>query len=90
MGTPSIAHRSMRRSNACSAKILAMIELRSLAMGSQRVRTLVSKGYRAHAMLEMLNSLERESQWVDLNTRHKLISHWPPSFHLLHGHMWVH
>ena len=49
----------------------------SSAMGSQRVRILISKGYRAHTMLEMSNSLQRELQQADLNTRHKLISR-PP------------
>ena len=36
--------------------------------GSQRVRVLINKGYRAHTMLETLNSLPRELQWVDINT----------------------
>ena len=77
-----IVYRSIQRSNTCSAKILLMIELRSSrssAMGSQRVRIywLISKGYRAHAMLETLNSLQREPQWADLNTRHELISRLP-------------
>ena len=37
--------------------------------GSQRVRKLIGKGYRAHMMLETLNSLQREPQQADLNTR---------------------
>ena len=48
-----------------------------LAMGSQRARILISKGYGAHTMLEMSNSLQREPQWADLNMRCELISH-PP------------
>ena len=80
-GFHSLVHGpSMWRSNACSAKILLMIPLRSLwssAMGSQRVRILRSKGYRAYKMLETLNSLQREPQQTDLNMRHKLISRLP-------------
>ena len=74
----------MWRSNTCSAKILLMIELRSSrssAMGSQRVRKLIDKGYRAYTMLETSNSLQRELQRADLNTRCKLISRPPrPAF----------
>ena len=62
----------------CSAKIFLMIELRSsrsTAMGSQRVRLPISKGYRAYIMmLEMSNTLQREPQRADLNMRHELIS----------------
>ena len=41
-------------------------------MGSQR--GLISKGYRAHTMLETSNALQREPQRADLNVRYKLIS----------------
>ena len=64
----------------CSTKILLMIKLRSSrssAMGSQRVRILISKGYRAHTMLETLNALQIEPQQADLNVRRELISR-PP------------
>ena len=44
-------------------------------MGSQRVRIVINKGYRAHMMLEMLNMLQREPQQVDLNIRCELISY---------------
>ena len=68
----------MQRSNACSAKILLMIELtssRTSAMGSpERARILISKGYRA---FETLNSLQKEPQRTDLNMRCELINR-PP------------
>ena len=34
---------------------------------SQRVRILVSKGYRPYTMLETLNTLHREPQWADMD-----------------------
>ena len=41
--------------------------VRSLAMGSQRVRVQISKGHGAHTMFKMLNALQREPQRADLN-----------------------
>ena len=49
-------------------------KLISSAIGSQRIKILISKGYRAHMMLEMLNSQQREPQRADLNMRRELIS----------------
>ena len=63
--------------NVYSAKILFMIELKSSkssAMGSQRVRILIGKGYRAHTMVETSNALQREPQREGLNLRRELIS----------------
>ena len=85
-----IMHGSMLRSNACSAKILFMIGLRSSsssATGSQRVRILISKGYRTHTMLETSNALQREPQQADLNMRRELISHCHTHFSFS---AWVH
>ena len=82
-----IVHGSMQRLNACSAKVLLMIELtssRSLAMGSQRVRVLISKGCRAHTMLETSNSLQTEPQGADLNMRRELVSHSPRPVFICH------
>ena len=82
-----IVRGSMQRSNACSAKILFMIELRSSrssAMGSQRVRIQISKGYRADTMLETSNVLQREPQRADLNMRRELISHLPHPVFIFH------
>ena len=73
--------------NACSAKILFMIELkssRSSAMGSQRVRILIDKGYRAHTMVETSNALQREPQRADLNLRRERISHPPHPVFIFH------
>ena len=63
-----IVYGSMWKSNSCSAKIkfLFIIKLtssQSLAIGSQRVRILISKGYRTHIimMLETSNALQRET-----------------------------
>ena len=57
-----------------------MIELRtsrSSAMGSQRIRILINKGYRPRTMLETSNVLQGEPQQADLNMRRNLISHLP-------------
>ena len=73
----------MQRSNACSAKILSTVELRSShssAMDSQMVR-MIDKGYRAHMMLEKSNAQQREPQRAGFEYGHELISHPPhPGF----------
>ena len=55
-------------------------------MGSQRVKIQISKGYRACMTLEMLNALQREPQWADLNVRHKPISCLPCPVALIAWH----
>ena len=66
MGTPNImhciVHGSVWRSNACSAKVLSAIELRS----SQSI-LIICKGYRAHTM-------QTVPQWAYLNIDANLLS----------------
>ena len=81
-----IVHGNMRRSNdvRCKAKILLMRSSRSSAVGSQSVRILISKGYRAHTMLETSNSLQREPQRADLNMRREVITRPPRPVFICH------
>ena len=41
--------------------------VQSSAMGSQRVRILINKGYRVHTMLEISNAPQREPQLADFD-----------------------
>ena len=53
-------------------------------VGSQRVRMLMGKGYRAREMFGTWNSLQREPQRADLNTRRELNSQPPCPVFICH------
>ena len=53
-------------------------------MDTQRVRILISKGHKAHTMLDMSNSLQREPKRADLNTRCELIGRPPRPVFICH------